>query len=88
MPMLPVAEYHRGHEGNHPPPEARAYLDRWKLVEEIELIELRRNSMAVKLGQLSALMASRGLFGADPGRENGVQLVRERWACLRMALRG
>ncbi len=42
----------------------------------------------VKLRQLSALMASRGLFGVDPERENGVQLVRDRWACLRQALRG
>jgi hypothetical protein len=70
------------------PAEARAYLKRWELVREIELIELRRTSMDVKLRQLSALMASRGLFGEDPERENGVQLVRDRWACLRRALLG
>jgi hypothetical protein len=70
------------------PNEAAAYLNRWKLVEQIELIELRRTSMEVKLRQLSALMASRDLFGVDPERENGVQLVRDRWACLRQALRG
>ena len=52
------------------------------------LNELRRTSLDVKLRQLSALMASRGLFGVDPDRENGVQLVRDRWACLRQALRG
>jgi len=70
------------------PAEARAYLRRWELVKEIELIELRRTSMDVKLRQLSALMASRGLFGPDPEREKGVLLVRERWACLRQALGG
>jgi hypothetical protein len=70
------------------PTEAQAYFKRWELVKEIELVELRRTSMDVKLRQLSALMASRGLFGVDPERENGVQLVRDRWACLRQALRG
>jgi hypothetical protein len=70
------------------PTEAHAYFKRWELVKEIELVELRRTSMDVKLRQLSALMASRGLFGVDPERENGVQLVRDRWACLRQALRG
>jgi hypothetical protein len=68
--------------------EARAYFKRWELVKEIELIELRRTSMDVKLRQLSALMASRGLFGVDPERENGLQLVRDRWARLRQALGG
>jgi hypothetical protein len=70
------------------PAEAQAYFKRWELVREIELIELRRTSMDVKLRQLSAVMASRGLLGVDLERENGVQLVRDRWACLRRALRG
>jgi hypothetical protein len=68
------------------PAEAQAYCKRWELLDEIELIELRRTSMDVELRQLSALMASRGLFGVDPEREKGVQLVRDRWACLRQAL--
>ncbi|HEY4970748.1 MAG TPA: hypothetical protein VII35_12645 [Steroidobacteraceae bacterium] len=70
------------------PTEAQAYFKRWELVKEVDLIELRRTSMDVKLRQLSALMASRGLFGVDPERENGVQLVRDRWARLRQALGG
>ena len=70
------------------PTEAQAYFKRWELVRELELIELRRASMDVKLRQLSALMASRRLFGVDTERENGVQLVRDRWACLRQALHG
>jgi hypothetical protein len=58
------------------------------MVKEIELIELRRTSADAKLHQLAALMASRGLFGVDPEREHGVQLVRDRWALLRQALGG
>ena len=65
------------------PAEARAYFKRWELVKEMELAELRRTSMATKLQQLSALMASRGLFAADPDRESDIQLVRERWMRLR-----
>jgi hypothetical protein len=70
------------------PAEALAYFKRWELVKEIELTELRRTSMDTKLCQLSALMASRNLFGVDPEREHGVQLVRDRWARLRQALGG
>ena len=68
--------------------EAQAYFKRWDLVKEIELAELRRTSMDTKLRQLSALMASRGLFGVDPERENGMQVVRDRWARLWQALGG
>ena len=70
------------------PAEAQAYFKRWEMVKEVELIELRRTSMETKLRQLSVLMASRGLFGADPEREHGVQLVRDRWTILRQALGG
>ncbi len=70
------------------PTEAQAYFQRWELVREIELTELRRASMDVKLRQLSALMSSRHLFGVDPDRESGVQQVRDRWTCLRQALGG
>jgi hypothetical protein len=58
------------------------------LVKDIEIAELRRTSMDTKLSQLSALMASRSLFGVDPERENGIRLVRERWARLWQALGG
>jgi hypothetical protein len=70
------------------PAEALAYFKRWDLVKEIELAELGRTSMDTKLRRLSALMASRSLFGIDPERENGVQLVRDRWARLWQALGG
>ena len=70
------------------PAEAHAYLERWDLVKEIELAELRRTSMETKLRQLSALMESRSLFGVDTERENGMQLVRDRWALLWQVLGG
>ena len=68
--------------------EAQAYLKRWDLVKEIELAELRHTSMDTKLRQLSALMESRSLFGVDTERENGMQLVRDRWALLWQVLGG
>jgi hypothetical protein len=70
------------------PAEAQAYFKRWDLVKETELAELRRTSMDTKLRQLSVLMASRSLFGVDPKREDDVQLVRDRWTRLWLALGG
>jgi hypothetical protein len=70
------------------PEEARAYRQRWDLVGAAESAELQRTTMEMKLRQLSALMASRHLFGPEPDRENQIQLVRERWDDLRRALGG
>jgi hypothetical protein len=53
-----------------------------------EAAELRLATMEIKLQQLSALMASRHLFGAEPDREAEVHEVRERWTRLRQALGG
>jgi hypothetical protein len=39
--------------------EAQAYCNRWEQVKEIELIELRRTSMDVKLRQLSTAVQQR-----------------------------
>jgi len=70
------------------PEEARAYVDRWALAQDAELSELRRTPLALKLQQLSALMASRHVFGIDRDREPQVLEVRERWLQLRRALGG
>lgn len=35
------------------PSEAKAYLERWALLEKAELVELRRTSMDLKLRQLA-----------------------------------
>ena len=68
------------------PDEARAYADRWAVVEAFELEELRRTPMETKLLQLTALMASSDLFAEDPEREKDVLEVRERWGRLRQLL--
>jgi len=70
------------------PDEARAYFKRWELMSEAEIAELRRTPAATKIRQLAALMESRHLFGPEPDREEGVRLVRERWARLRQAMGG
>lgn len=70
------------------PDEARAYLQRWELLREVEAAELRRTSMETKLRQLAALMAARDVFGPEPDRDTEVLVVRERWARIKQALRG
>jgi len=68
--------------------QAKKYLDRWKLVHEAEIQELRNSAMDVKARQLSVLMASADLFAKDHNRQKEVDVVRERWARIRRALRG
>jgi hypothetical protein len=68
------------------PEQATAYLKRWELVREVEAAELQRTPVEMKFRQLSALMASRGMFADDPQRQPEIELVRERWARLRKAL--
>ena len=68
--------------------EARAYFERWELVRAAETAELRRTSMDTKLQQLQSLMASRLVFGPEPDRDAGIEVVRERWLALRQALGG
>jgi hypothetical protein len=70
------------------PEEARAYIQRWELVRELETAELQRTPIETKLRQLAALMASRHLFGPEPDRERQVAEVRARWERLRQALSG
>ena len=66
--------------------EARNYLERWELVSQKEVEELRSTPMAIKFLQLCALMESRHLFPPDPDREAEAAGVRERWALLRRVL--
>lgn len=68
--------------------EAQAFARRWELVRELEAAERRSVSAETRFRQLSALMASRELFGTDPEREASAEAVRERWAKLRLALNG
>lgn len=68
--------------------QALDYLRRWSLVEQAELSELRSTGLAIKLRQVSVLMASQRLFPEDPDRESELQEVRERWRRIHEALRG
>jgi hypothetical protein len=68
------------------PEQAREYLNRWELVRQAEIKELRAASFETKLRQLDVLMASRSLFGNDRNRETQVREIRNRWAQIREAL--
>jgi hypothetical protein len=68
------------------PKQARAFLDRWKMIRELGADELRDSSLETRLRQLSALVGSRQLFNVDADRERRVAEVRERWARIRKAL--
>lgn len=70
------------------PEDARNYLDRWKLVREVQTSELRGTSMEIKARQLAVLMASRDLFSKDQTRDQEIAAVRARWTKIRSALRG
>lgn len=70
------------------PEDARQDLERWRLVEEQEIAELRNTPVETKARQLGALMASQSLFREEPDRERGVRQVRARWGGLRKALGG
>jgi hypothetical protein len=65
--------------------EARAYVARWKLVNQAEIEELRATPTVVKLRQLAALMASVDELGLREALSEGEAEVRERWRRLREA---
>ena len=67
------------------PEQARAYLKRFELLEEVQSDEIRRDSVQSRFQQRSALMSSRQAFGPESERERGLEIVRERWARLRRA---
>ena len=68
--------------------EGRAYLARWKLVNEAEIEELRSTPPEEKLRQLAALMASVEALGWSEPLQAGEAEVRERWRRLRKAWNG
>lgn len=67
------------------PEEAHEFLQRYRLLDEAKRSALRHESMETRLRQLSALMAARHVFGADPAREGEVEIVRARRARLQQA---
>lgn len=64
--------------------EARAYVKRWRRVNDAEILELRATSPEVKFRQLAAMMASVDAMGWREALSEGDQEVRERWRRLRM----
>lgn len=70
------------------PQQAHEYLNRWKLVRQIEVDQLRSEAMETKLQQLAVLMASRDLFRNDQHREKQSEELHDRWTRIRKALSG
>jgi len=65
--------------------EIQAWRTRWKLVNELEIAELRQTSMDVKFQQLAALMASVDAFQAREALEADDQISYDRWRKFRTA---
>ena len=68
------------------PEQARAYAQRWELVNDREGEELRAMTHEQKLRQLAALMASAKALGWDEALDAEDAEVRERWQRLREIL--
>jgi hypothetical protein len=62
---------------------ARAFLARWKALNEIERRELRETPMVEKFRQLEALMQSAIVFGWGGEDRAATEAVRFRWRLLR-----
>jgi hypothetical protein len=67
--------------------QARAFRERWRRVNEREIVELRSTPMEVRLQQFNTLLAWAHQFGWTAVLGEGVAEVRERWARLRKAHR-
>ena len=68
--------------------ESIAFVERWRVVNEYEQLELRRTSASHKLMQLAALMASAAMFPPDDMSEAEDAEVWARWKKIRKAYRG
>lgn len=63
---------------------AQEYFNRWRLVNEAEIAELRSTPMEVKLRQLASLMASVKALGWESSLGKDEEEVRARWIRLKM----
>jgi len=70
-------------EGKITKEEAIAFRNRWKMVNEAELQELRKTSTIQKFCQLTTLMGWIKDFGWDEALKTEVSEVRERWIKLK-----
>jgi len=65
--------------------EIRAWRARWKLVNELEIEDLRQTPMDVKFRQLAALMGSVDAFQAREALEQDDEVSYDRWQRFRAA---
>lgn len=68
--------------------DARAYAERWKLVEAMQQQELLAMTPSEKFHQLCDLMEWAKAFGWEASLAAEEQQVRERWNLLRSRLSG
>ena len=64
------------------PEEVKAFVNRWKIVREEEVAELRATPLARKLETAAALMASGRALGWATTDPTEVEAVRARWQAL------
>ena len=65
--------------------EIHAWRQRWKLMNELDVEELRTTPIDIKFQQLAALMASVDFFHAREALEKDDQLGYDRWQKFRNA---
>jgi hypothetical protein len=68
--------------------DARAYMDRWQLVAEVERAELARRTPAEKFADIGVLMDLAGALGGATHTDEQIAEVRRRWVQLVDRLRG
>lgn len=67
--------------------DLQEYLERFKKLNAMEIEELRRTPVEIKLQQIWSLMTAAELFESAEEREASVAEVRERWRRYREGLR-
>ena len=67
--------------------EARAWMDRWKIVNDFEREELRRTPIETKVRQLAAMMAMALRLDWHTSTDAELRLIRERWVRLKKVMR-
>jgi len=63
--------------------EALAFQDRWRLVNEAIIEEIRTTPVETKFRQLGVLVASAYALGWDEKLRQGEEVVRDRWLALK-----
>ncbi len=63
--------------------EARAWMDRWRIVNEAEIEELRNTSSEVKFRRLATLMHTARVLNWKTSTEAEDEIVRQRWIRLK-----